>query len=379
MIGTKLTTMLSKEEYNRYIRQIVLSEIGIKGQEKLKNAKVLVIGVGGLGSPVLFYLSAAGIGTIGIVDYDVVEESNLQRQILFSIDDIGKLKTESAKIKLSKQNPNVNYITHFLRLNKANALDVIKDYDIIVEGSDNFPTKYLVNDACVILNKPFVLGAVLKFEGQMGVFNYPPLTGPTYRCAFPEPPDPLEAPSCAEVGIIGVIPGLIGTLQANEVIKILTNIGIVLSGKLLLFDGLKMEFNIVDIKRNEEISKIAELRDYYEYCSFDYPELKRISSAELMQKILNNENIQLVDVREPEEYKLFHPQCVNIPLSEITTKYNMIAPDKEVIVYCQFGIKSQSVIRYLEKKHGFTNLYHLENGLEEYFILYEKERVGSSK
>ena len=253
--------MLSKNELKRYNRHIIMSEIGINGQKKLKSAKVLVIGAGGLGCPVLQYITAAGVGTIGICDFDFVDESNLQRQILFNTEDIGKAKAKVAAQKLSLLNPNVKIITHNQKLDKTNVLDIFKDYDIIVDGSDNFPTRFLVNDACVILGKILVFGAIYKFEGQISVFNYK--NGPTYRCLIPEEPLISENISCSQVGVIGVLPGIIGSYQANEVVKIIAEIGDVMSGKILLIDTLRMEHNIIEINRNNEYANISELSEYF--------------------------------------------------------------------------------------------------------------------
>src|ERR1035437_2494874 len=238
---SKMTT----EEKRRYARHIILPEIGLEGQQKLKQAKVLVVGAGGLGCPVLQYLTAAGVGTLGIIDFDTVDESNLQRQVLYSTEDIGKHKAAIAKEKLEKQNPDINLVSHVAHLTSANALEIISQYDIVVDGSDNFATRYLVNDACVILNKVLVFGSIFKFEGQVSVFNYK--GGPTYRCLYPEAPAEGDVPNCAEIGVLGVLPGIVGTLQANEVIKIITGIGDILSGKLLTLDALTMQFNTFTI------------------------------------------------------------------------------------------------------------------------------------
>lgn len=364
--------MLSPEEIKHYNRQIILSELGREGQEKLKNAKVLVIGAGGLGCPVLLYLSAAGVGTIGIVDYDIVDETNLHRQILFSINDIDKPKVLVAKERLSTLNPHVNYLTYFKKLNKNNAIDIIKNYDIVIEGSDNFPTKFLVNDACVMLNKPFVLGAIYKFDGQLSVFNYQ--GGPTYRCFCSEQPDPLEAPTCAEIGVIGVLPGIIGCLQANETIKIITGLGQVLSGKMLLFDALTLDYHLVTLSKNEKNSQIKELSDYYDFCTPDGKSIKQISAIELKQKITVHEDIQIIDIREPSEYEKFNITGELIPFTEIPEKYHKISKTKQVIVICRWGIKSLNVIRYLENKHGYTNLYSLSDGIAEWITLFGESK-----
>ncbi|MEN8120272.1 MAG: HesA/MoeB/ThiF family protein, partial [Bacteroidota bacterium] len=288
--------MLSKSELKRYNRHIIMPEIGIEGQQNLKKSKVLVIGAGGLGCPILQYLTAAGVGTLGICDFDYVDESNLQRQILFGTDDIGKSKAKTAASKLTLLNPYTKFNIHDLKLDKTNALDLFKQYDIIVDGSDNFPTRFLVNDACVIAGKPLVFGAIYKFEGQVSVFNYQ--GGPTYRCLVPEQPDSSEMLSCSQIGGMGVLPGIIGSYQASEVIKIITGVGEVLKGKILLVDTLSMSHNIIEFKRNEKTANITELSNYGDFCMDEFPEIKNITVPELKEKILNNEKIQLIDIRE---------------------------------------------------------------------------------
>ena len=266
--------MLSQKEIQRYSRHLLLPEIGNKGQELLCSAKVLVIGAGGLGCPVLQYLTAAGVGVIGIVDFDRVEESNLQRQVLYWVDDIGKCKAETAVVKLSKQNPLVKFNSYNLYLNNENALDIIKDYDIVVDGTDNFATRYLINDVCVFLNKPFVYGSVDRFAGQVSVFNHTGkdgIKGPTYRCIFPVPPSSESALNCSESGVLGVLPGIIGTLQANEIIKIITGAGEILSGKLLLVDALGINFTTLEVKRTEEgISNVPQKAEAFSQMDYAY-------------------------------------------------------------------------------------------------------------
>ncbi|MBL4654485.1 MAG: molybdopterin-synthase adenylyltransferase MoeB, partial [Bacteroidia bacterium] len=261
---------LTKEEVSQYQRHIILPEIGKKGQEKLINAKVLVVGAGGLGCPILSYLAAAGIGTIGIIDADVVDATNLHRQVLYGKDDIGKPKVEIAKKKLSQLNPFIQINIYQERLDSSNALKIFQDYDLIADGTDNFPTRYLINDACVISDKPFVFGSIFKFEGQVSVFNFKNKSGkkgPTYRCLFPEPPSPGSVPNCAEIGVMGVLPGIIGSMQANEVIKIFIGIGDVLNGKLLVYDSLTAEVNTLNFDRVEENCDISELIDYEQFCN----------------------------------------------------------------------------------------------------------------
>lgn len=359
--------MLSDHELIRYSRHIRLDEIGEAGQEKIKNAKVLVIGAGGLGCPVLLYLAAAGVGTLGILDYDTVDESNLQRQILFDTHDIGKPKVIAAKAKLAAQNPFVNLKEHFVKLTKSNALDIFREYDIIVEGSDNFPTRYLTNDTCVILGKPLVYGAVERFGGQLTVFNFN--NGPTLRCLCPEPPDPFEVPSCAEVGIIGVLPGIIGVMQASEVIKIITGVGEVLSGKLLLFDALVMNSDTFTFVRNEEVANVTELKDYTDFCSFDQ-DVKNISCKELFQLLKNPDTIQIIDLREQDNRENFNLKSDSIPLNELPNKYHLVSKEKTVIFVCRYGIKSITACNYMQRRHGLENVYSLENGIAEWNVLY---------
>ncbi len=356
--------MLNKEETNRYARQIVLPEIRIVGQEKLKRAKVLVIGAGGLGCPVLQYLATAGIGTIGIVDDDVVEESNLQRQILYNKEEVGKPKAEVAERKLKILNPHINITSYILRLTAANALDIIKDYDLIIDGSDNFPTRYLVNDACVMLNKFLVFGSIFKFEGQLSVFNYK--SGPTYRCLFPQPPQ--DSPNCSEIGVLGVLPGIIGTMMANESLKIILGIGEILSGKLFVFDSLTSQSQIISFEKNPTNSNITSLIDYENFCliHFGKVDIKEISVEELKGKISSKEKIQIIDVREPTEYSEFNINGINIPLKTISNHTDKIRKDIPVIIHCQRGGRSKRAIELLQKEFGFTNLLNLKGGIEAY-------------
>jgi len=350
---------MTNEEKIRYARHLILPEIGVEGQQKLKQAKVLVIGAGGLGCPVLQYLTAAGVGTIGIVDFDKVEESNLQRQILYSAGDIGKYKVDVAKEKLSKQNPFINIISYRLRIASENALDIIFGYDIVVDGSDNFATRYLINDACVILNKPLVFGSIFKFQGQLSVFNYK--GGPTYRCLYPEPPVDGEILNCAEIGVIGVLPGIVGALQANEAIKIITEVGEVLNEKLLTFDSLTVQFNTFDIVADPENKKIKKLIDYELFCG----SVKEITAEELKQKIKLKENFQLIDVREPAEYQIKNIGGMLIPLGELANNFDKINSEKEIIVHCAGGVRSKKAARVLIEQ-GFKKVYSLKNGLLDF-------------
>ncbi|HTA61887.1 MAG TPA: molybdopterin-synthase adenylyltransferase MoeB [Bacteroidia bacterium] len=350
---------MTNEELKRYARHIILSEIGLEGQQKLKQAKVLVIGAGGLGCPVLQYLTAAGVGTIGIVDFDKIDDSNLQRQILYSTEDVGKPKAQIAKEKLGKQNPYINLIAHVTQLTSTNALEIISLYDIVVDGSDNFATRYLVNDACVILNKILVFGSIFKFDGQVSVFNYK--DGSTYRCLYPEPPAEGEVPNCAEIGVIGVLPGIIGTLQANEVIKIIVGVGEVLSGKLLVFNALTMQFDTFGISVNSANKKIDKLIDYDIFCGSTL----EISADELKEKIKLKQDFQLLDVRELQEYEIKNIGGKLIPLNELATNLDKLSKEKEIVVHCASGVRSKKAISIL-KASGFTKVYNLKNGLLDF-------------
>lgn len=351
--------MLSKEEIKRYARHLVLPEIGEEGQLKLKQARVLVIGAGGLGCSVLQYLTAAGVGTIGVIDPDRVDESNLQRQILFSAKDIGKYKVDAAKEKLKAQNPFIDIITYCESLERSNALENIKRYDLVLDGSDNFATRYLVNDACVILHKPFVFGSIFKFDGQVSVFNYQ--KGPTYRCLYPEPPSQGEVPNCAETGVIGVLPGICGTLMANEAIKMITGVGEVLSGRLLSFDSLSMNFSFFQIQSNPDNHKISALADYEVFCGTS-PE---ISAVELKKKINSGDVFQLIDVREEQEYRQKNIGGLLIPLDSLAMHIDKIDPKSEVIVHCASGARSKKAVQILKEK-GFQRVFNLKNGLLDF-------------
>lgn len=365
--------MLTDQEINTYSRHIILDKIGIDGQEKLKRAKVLVIGAGGLGCPVLQYLTAAGVGTIGIIDYDEVDATNLQRQILFSINDIGKNKAQAAKDRLELLNPLVHFNVYTEKLTPLNALELFKQYQLVVDGTDNFSTRYLVNDACVITNRPLVYGAIYKFEGQVSVFNYQ--NGPTYRCLFPEPPAAGSVPSCSEVGVIGVLPGLIGTKQANEALKIILEIGTPLSGKLEIYDSLNASTFFVNVsKSDEQIQKSLALKSTFEQTDYDVfcgvkinSSVNEISIDEL-EKMVENEKLQLVDVRELWEEPKFNKSVVtNIPLNELSNQLHLIKKDIKTVVMCQKGSRSKKAIEILSAK-GYKNLINLNGGLSTYKI-----------
>ena len=349
--------MLSKEELARYSKQIILPEIKQEGQEKLCAAKVLVIGAGGLGCPVLQYLTATGVGTIGIADGDTVDLSNLQRQVLYTEQEIGQSKAAIAEKKLHALNPNVKIQTHPVYINSSNALEIMQDYDIIVDGSDNFDTRYLINDACVMLNKPMVSGAIYKFEGQVSVFNYH--NGPTYRCIFPEPPATDESPNCADIGVIAALPGIIGSIQANEVIKIITGIGDVLSGKLLVIDTLTMNTHFFHFKLIEANRDIRQLPGSLQNCEV---KVNTITYNELERRMRQETGIQLIDVREKEEHEISNIGGINIPLSLLPSSYHLLNPAAPIIVYCGSGVRSNHAAKLLLQQ-GFKNILNLKGGI----------------
>ena len=358
----------SKEEYARYDRHIIIPGFGLEAQKKLKAAKVLIVGAGGLGSPALLYLAAAGVGTIGLIDFDVVDDSNLQRQVLFGAEDVGTLKTEAARKRLESLNPYISIITHNTRLTSENALDIISQYDVVADGTDNFPTRYLVNDASVLASKPNVYASIFQFEGQVSVFNYTNArgeTGPNYRDLYPTPPEPGLVPNCAEGGVLGVLPGIIGSLQANEVIKVITGVGEPLSGRFFVFDALAFETRILKITKRRPAPEISKLIDYEQFCGVKVAErkIKEISADELVQWIENDEDIQVIDVREPSEYEQVNIGGLLIPLAAVPERAQEIRRDKKVVVHCKAGGRSAKAIRELEEKFGFDNLYNLKGGI----------------
>ena len=350
---------LTLEEKKQYDRHLILSEIGKEGQLKLKQAKVLVIGAGGLGCPVLQYLTAAGIGTIGIIDDDVVDQSNLQRQILFSVDDVGKPKARIAANRLSGLNPFVKFDIYSQRLTTKNALELFKKYDVIVDGSDNFSTRYLVNDASVITNKPVVFGSIFKFEGQVSVFNYK--QGPTYRCLFPNPPKPNEVPNCSEIGVLGVLPGIIGSLQATEVLKIICNIGSVLSGKLLIYKALSMQQITLSFNKNPSNNITTLENDYQSFCEIS----NEVEEVTFKDYKAQPDKYHLLDVRTYEERETFHIGGTHIPLDELEDRLSEIPKNKPLLVYCKSGMRSKQAIKLLEDLHLKTDLSNLKNGVSE--------------
>jgi len=375
--------MLSYEENIYYSRHLLLQEIGEQGQLKLKNASVLVIGAGGLGCPALSYLTGAGVGHIGILDADRVEKTNLHRQFLFGTSKIGKPKTEAVINHLQDLNPHISFTEHYLRLAPKNAIDIIKNYEIIVDATDNFPTRYLINDACVILDKPFVYGSIDRFQGQASVFNYADsdsTKGPTYRCLFPFPPSPETAPDCSQGGVLGVLPGIIGSLQANEVIKMITGSSSILNGKVLLVDTLRSSFYSFALKRNENAVQQAMLLkeniinfDYEDFCQSTLSDkTKQISSQELNKKLISRDTIQLIDIREKDCLDYIEGS-VNIPMSWIDKNISQIKKDIDVVIYCDFGINSLITTNFLTDL-GFDNIYNLAGGIEAWKSLNENKK-----
>lgn len=348
---------LSSEEQKQYSRHLILNEIGKEGQLKLKQAKVLVIGAGGLSCPVLQYLAAAGVGTIGIVDDDIVDQSNLQRQVLYRIEDIGKPKVECAKKSLTGINPYITINTYQKRLSKSNAIELFKSYDIIVDGTDNFPTRYLSNDASVITNKPLVFGSIFKFDGQVAVFNYE--NGPTYRCLYPSPPATGSIPNCSDIGVLGILPGIIGTLQANEVLKMILKLGDVLSGKLLTFDALTMKQLILPFEKDFSIAIKSLENDYQVLCGISKI-TKEISFQEYKKQ---STDFNLLDVRTQMERDEFHINSIHIPLNELPQRLQEIPQNKNLLIYCKSGIRSKIAIEILQNNNFKMELINLKNGL----------------
>jgi len=369
---------LTNEEVMRYSRHLILPEVGMKGQEKLKAAKIMLIGSGGLGSPNALYLAAAGIGTLGIIDFDVVDQTNLQRQLLFGSDEVGKPKVEAAKRRIQSINPNVQVNIYNEKLSSKNVMDIFKDYDLIIDGTDNFPTRYLVNDACVFLNKTNIYGSIFRFDGQATVFK--PKDGPCYRCLYPEPPPPGEVPSCAEGGVLGILPGLVGMIQASEALKYFLGKGDSLVGRLLQVSVLDMSFREVKIRRDKDCPvcgdkpTITELIDYEQFCglglgqeaptekSNDVPEIEPVDFKKLLDQG-NGKKPNIIDVREPYEYEISKiPGSVLIPLGTLMERVSELDSSKEYIVHCRSGARSAKAIRQLQQI-GFKKLKNLKGGI----------------
>ena len=366
---------LSPDELARYSRHLILPEVGLEGQQRLKAARVLCVGTGGLGSPLAFYLTAAGIGTLGLVDFDVVDASNLQRQIIHSTKDIGRKKLDSAAEKLTALNPALNVVKHETMLSSANALEILKDYDIAADGTDNFPTRYLVNDACVLLGIPNVYGSIFRFEGQASVFATK--NGPCYRCLYPEPPPPGLVPSCAEGGVLGILPGLVGVMQAAEVIKLILGKGDPLIGRLLLIDALNMRFRELKLRKNPECPvcgdhpTVTELIDYQQFCGMvpQTPQEKNLKDGipqmtvkELKRRLDAGDDLQLIDVREPYEFQIAQIGGKLIPQNDVPNRLAEIDRDREVVVHCRSGARSQRIAEFL-KQAGYSNVSNLAGGI----------------
>src|SRR6266704_51230 len=366
---------LSKQEIQRYSRHLIMPEVGMDGQLKLAKAKVLMIGAGGLGAPLGLYLAAAGVGRLGIVDFDVVDYTNLQRQITFSTSDVGRPKIQAAKERLAGVNPQIRIDTYETRLTSSNALDLFREYDIIVDGTDNFPTRYLVNDACVLLDKPNVYGSIFRFEGQASVFHAK--RGPCYRCLYSEPPPPGLVPSCAEGGVLGVLPGIIGSIQAMETIKLILGAGQPLIGRLVLFDALKLQFRELKLEKDPECPvcgahpTVTELIDYQAFCgigaepSYDGAE---ITAHELRDEWQRNPALVVVDVREPHEYEIAHIDgAVLMPLGELPDRLGELDGHHEIVTHCHHGARSLKALEIL-KAAGFSKVRSLRGGIDAWAV-----------
>jgi sulfur-carrier protein adenylyltransferase/sulfurtransferase len=364
---------LSNEEILRYSRHLIMPEVGMDGQLKLKAAKVLLIGTGGLGAPLGLYLAAAGVGRLGLVDFDVVDFSNLQRQILHGTPDVGRSKLASARDRLNAINPEVKIETYETALSSQNALDLFRPYDVIVDGTDNFPTRYLVNDACILLGKPNVYGSIFRFEGQATVFGMP--DGPCYRCLYPEPPPPGLVPSCAEGGVLGVLPGIVGSIQAMETIKLILGTGDSLVGRLLLFDALGMKFRELKLRKNPDCPMcgknrtIHQLIDYFEFCGVrgeeaPAPDLKvpEMTPRELKARLDRGDDLYILDVREPHEYQICNIKGHLLPLGELPRRVHELDSSREIVAHCRSGKRSAEAVDFL-RKAGFRKIHNLKGGI----------------
>jgi adenylyltransferase/sulfurtransferase len=370
--STLVSNALSKDEILRYSRHLIMPEVGMEGQQKLKAARVLCIGTGGLGSPLALYLAAAGVGTLGLVDFDVVDFTNLQRQIIHSTLDVGRKKLDSAAEKIEAINPFVDVVRFETRLSSDNALKIIEDFDIVVDGTDNFPTRYLVNDACVLTGKPNVYGSIFRFEGQASVFGTK--EGPCYRCLYPEPPPPGLVPSCAEGGVLGILPGLVGIIQATEAIKLILGAGDPLIGRLLLVDALGMRFRELKLRKNPECPvcgqnpTIHELIDYQEFCGIRGEEepanqnVPEIQPEELKRRLDAGEDIYVLDVREPHEYQICNLNGHLIPLGDLPKRMNELDSSREIVAHCRSGVRSGKAVDFL-RQAGFRKVKNLAGGI----------------
>jgi sulfur-carrier protein adenylyltransferase/sulfurtransferase len=370
---TTKAASLSNDEVLRHSRHLIMPEVGMEGQLKLKQARVLCIGTGGLGAPLGLYLAAAGVGRIGLVDFDAVDFTNLQRQVLFGTSDVGQPKISAAADRLRNLNPEIQIDTFETHLTSENALDILKDYDIIVDGTDNFPTRYLVNDACVLLGKPNVYGSIFRFEGQVTIFGY--ADGPCYRCLYPEPPPPGLVPSCAEGGVLGVLPGIVGTIQACETLKLIIGKGQPLIGRLLLFDALGMKFRELKLRRNPECPvcgehrTITKLMDYAEFCGIRGEEapstvtnIPEITPRELKARLDRGDDLFILDVREPHEYQICHLNGHLIPLGELSRRVHELDSSREIVAHCRSGKRSADAVDFL-RKAGFRKIWNLKGGI----------------
>jgi adenylyltransferase/sulfurtransferase len=370
---TAARPQLSQEEILRYSRHLIMPEVGMEGQLKLKQARVLLIGTGGLGAPLGLYLTAAGVGTIGLVDFDKVDFTNLQRQVTFGSKDVGRPKLEAARERLQDLNPGTEFVLYETKLTSDNALDILRDYDLVIDGTDNFPTRYLVNDACVLLGKPNVYGSIFRFEGQATVFAFD--GGPCYRCLYPEPPPPGLVPSCAEGGVLGVLPGIVGAIQANEAIKLIIGQGEPLRGRLLLFDALKMQFRELKLRKNPDCPvcgttpTVKELIDYEEFCGIrgeEAPEaavsVPEITPTELKQKLDAGEDLFILDVREPHEFQICHLDGHLIPLGDLPKRVNELDSARNIIAHCRSGVRSAKAVSFLQQA-GFRKVWNLKGGI----------------
>jgi molybdopterin/thiamine biosynthesis adenylyltransferase/rhodanese-related sulfurtransferase/molybdopterin converting factor small subunit len=369
------TTTLSKDEILRYSRHLIMPEVGMEGQIKLKNAKVLMVGAGGLGAPLGLYLAAAGVGRIGVVDFDVVDFTNLQRQVIHGTKDVGRKKLDSAADKMLDINPNVQIDRYEVALDSSNAMDILEPYDLVIDGTDNFPTRYLVNDACVILKKPNVYGSIFRFEGQATVFAYP--GGPCYRCLYSEPPPPGLVPSCAEGGVLGILPGVIGLIQATEAVKLILGIGEPLVGRLLLYDALAMRFRELKLRRNPECPvcgdhpTVTKLIDYQQFCGVPHREEPPVAAAqvgeidpvEVKAKLDRGDDFLLIDVREPHEYQICSiPHAKLIPLGDLPKRVNELDSAKEIVAHCKSGVRSGKAVDFL-RQAGFEKVRNMKGGI----------------
>ena len=367
-------TGLSNEEVLRYSRHLIMPEVGMDGQLKLKKTKVLLIGSGGLGAPLGLYLAAAGVGRLGIVDFDTVDFTNLQRQVTFGTSDVGRKKLEAARERLSNLNPEIRIDTYETRLTSENALDIIREYDIVADGTDNFPTRYLVNDACVLTGKPNVYGSIFRFEGQASIFGYP--GGPCYRCLYPEPPPPGLVPSCAEGGVLGVLPGIVGCIQAMETLKLILGNGQPLVGRLLLFDALRMRFRELKLHKNPDCPMCGEHRtidkliDYAEFCGIrgeekETPvssEIPEITPKELKARLDRGDDLFILDVREPHEYQICNLHGHLIPLGDLPKRVSELDSSREIVAHCRSGKRSADAVQFLSKA-GFHKVWNLKGGI----------------